>query len=96
MSSLALLKTNSDIVDVNAQMEVQQLQIKILKEALQEKEKEIDEERRLAAEWKKRAFERVKNVNEITTKAIVGSPEYMVMIVGAVVAVMIMGMVVMV
>jgi hypothetical protein len=73
------MKTNPDIIDVSAQMEVQQLQIKILKEALQEKEREIEEERKVCLEWKKRAFERVSSANEAMVKMIKDSSEYQVM-----------------
>lgn len=68
----------SDISDVSAQLEVQKLQIKILKEAMQEKEKEIEAEKKLAAEWKKRAFEKAQETNEQNVKFIKSSPEYKV------------------
>jgi hypothetical protein len=69
----------TDISDVSAQLEVQKLQIKILKEAMQEKEREIEEEKRLAAEWKKRAFAKAQEANDQNVAFIKSSPEYKVL-----------------
>ena len=71
-------RKSSDLIDAHAQLEVLKLQIQILKDALKEKEKEVEKEKKLGSEWKQKAFKQVRQQNANTGEKILQSPEYKV------------------
>ena len=68
----------ADLVDAKAQLEVQKLQIQLLKGSLRDKDQEVENEKKLASEWKQKAFKQVREQNSSTGVKILMSPEYKV------------------
>ena len=67
-----------DKADISAQVEVQRLQIQILIETVNEKEKEIEKEKQLIAESKEEANTRVIGTEPSLEEAVTGVGEYKV------------------